>query len=380
MTAMPGSAVVVAKDEQRCIRRCLDSIVDAGFDDVLVVDTGSSDATVTIVREYADRGVRLVCTEWPESFARARNLAIDAVEPGWVMFIDADEWLTPESAESVPALLAGLGARDDAARTAFAPTIRDIDRTSYVDDVPRIFLTGSGIRYRGRVHEYAVLAGAEDAPAEVSTAPITFLHDGYSPGVLDHRVKMTRNLHLLEADLAEVPGNPRWPYFLVRDALPVLSAARIMELCRRLAHLAGNEDIVTGADRTAARTYYRETLRLACYRLVCDGDRNGVERLCADIDAADRIDSPDSHYFRLMVKVLDHTATDNDLQQAIGMRDDDDAMATSTLSQDGSHLDAVLAILLERSRGRATADEYRTLCTPWTDTFFENSALRTAPR
>src|SRR3712207_4237545 len=64
----PVSVVVLARDEERCLARCLDSVVGGGFDDIIVVDTGSVDATIDIARGYRSSGVRLIQYGWPGSF------------------------------------------------------------------------------------------------------------------------------------------------------------------------------------------------------------------------------------------------------------------------------------------------------------------------
>lgn len=69
-------------------------------------------------------------------------------------------------------------------------------------------------------------------------------------------------------------------------------------------------------------------------------------------------------------------ATDRDLLTSIRIRNDDNLMATSRLDRTGRHLDALIGLQLQVCKGRAVADEYRNLCAPWTDGFFERSLLR----
>ncbi|MFD1051367.1 glycosyltransferase, partial [Kibdelosporangium lantanae] len=75
-------AVVLTRDEERCVGRCLGSVLAFGFDDILVVDTGSVDGTVDVVRGHGP-GVRLHTSAWSDSFAAARNVGLDTIRADW---------------------------------------------------------------------------------------------------------------------------------------------------------------------------------------------------------------------------------------------------------------------------------------------------------
>ncbi|MFD1049038.1 glycosyltransferase, partial [Kibdelosporangium lantanae] len=226
----PVTVVILARDEERCIARCLDSVVGRGFDGVVVVDTGSLDRTTTIVAGY--EGVDLVAAPWSGSFAEARNVAIDHVRSGWIVFLDADEWMDDRSAEQLRTCLAVLGGLEDVDRLVFAPTIRNVGRDDAIDDVARIFRADSGIRYRGAVHEYPVISGPVDESVGMIGVDVVFHHDGYEPAIVQG--KRHRNLDLLRVAREEDPDNARWLHFLVRDGFPVLDRAEVLELCSTL--------------------------------------------------------------------------------------------------------------------------------------------------
>jgi len=84
------SAVVITLDEERNIRRCLESLIWAG--EIVVVDSGSTDATVEIAREYTDR----VLTHPFEDYVSQKNFALNQAAREWVLSVDADEVVTPE--------------------------------------------------------------------------------------------------------------------------------------------------------------------------------------------------------------------------------------------------------------------------------------------
>jgi glycosyltransferase involved in cell wall biosynthesis len=335
------------------VARCLDSVTGQGFADILVVDTGSVDRTVDIVAGYED--VRLLRMPWPGSFAAVRNHAIEAVKAEWVVFVDADEWLPPESAARLFSFPQG---------EVFAPRIREVGRGTVATGVPRILRTDSGIRFRGPVHEYVV--HADGTPVGLVRLDIEFLHDGYDPEVARAKGKRKRNLDLLDIAMAEEPDNPRWPCFRIRDAGLEISATRIMALCATLHGLLGRDDTLG---------YYRTAVGFACKALVAMGEWDSVHQLCDALEDVANGD-PDAHYFRSMLDLHQGVVTNRDLVRSIGIRNDEALVATSTLDPSGRHLDALIGVQLELCRSTAEADQYRKLCELWTDGFFERSLLR----
>ncbi len=90
------SAIVITRNEERNIAACLDTVAFA--DEVVVVDSGSTDATVALAR---GRGAIVVCTDdWP-GFGPQKNRALDHATGDWVFSIDADERVTPELRASI---------------------------------------------------------------------------------------------------------------------------------------------------------------------------------------------------------------------------------------------------------------------------------------
>jgi hypothetical protein len=93
------SACLIAQDEQERIAAALQSV--AFCDETIVVDGGSSDATVEIARAA---GARVIENPWP-GFAAQRNVALDAASGEWILQIDADERVSPALRASIQALL-----------------------------------------------------------------------------------------------------------------------------------------------------------------------------------------------------------------------------------------------------------------------------------
>lgn len=94
------SAFIICHNEADRIERCLVSLADWA-DEIIVLDSGSTDGTQDIVRRYTDQ---LVETDWP-GYGPQRNRALEHCRYEWVLSIDADEWLSEELKASIDAAL-----------------------------------------------------------------------------------------------------------------------------------------------------------------------------------------------------------------------------------------------------------------------------------
>ncbi len=106
MSRLPLSVLVTTLDEAENLQACLDSVCWA--DEVVVVDSGSSDATV----EIAHRAGARVLVHPYESAARQKNWALPLVRHPWVLILDADERVSPELAAEIQGVLAADGPAD----------------------------------------------------------------------------------------------------------------------------------------------------------------------------------------------------------------------------------------------------------------------------
>ncbi len=95
MNKISVSVAIVTKNEARNIKDALESVKD--FDDIVVVDSISSDNTTEICREYTDRVYE---QEW-QGYAAQKQTAIDYAKNNWVLILDADERVTPELKQEI---------------------------------------------------------------------------------------------------------------------------------------------------------------------------------------------------------------------------------------------------------------------------------------
>jgi len=162
------SVAMIVKDEEHNIRRALESIKDVA-DEIIVVDTGSTDRTPEIVKEYTDK---LYFHEWQNDFSEARNYSLQFPTCEWVLIYDADEEASEEFRKGIREF---LKAQKKEINTVYLPTISylDIDLTkTEVASTPRIFRKGT-ISYKNIVHNQAVYK------PKLVHANFPILHYGY---------------------------------------------------------------------------------------------------------------------------------------------------------------------------------------------------------
>lgn len=192
----PISLVMIVRDEEAVLGRCLASVADL-VDEVVVVDTGSSDDTVAIARSY---DASIAHFEWVDDFAAARNFSLSQATHPWRLVLDADQWVLDR--ERAAAVLEQLGhSTPDFIGLVGALETRE-DGTLNTDvvpfDLPRLLPHGVG--YTGRVHE-------QPAPLRhLVDLGLLIGHDGYRSDALAR--KEGRNAALLNAAIEDDPTDP----------------------------------------------------------------------------------------------------------------------------------------------------------------------------
>lgn len=222
-------AVTIAKNEAAEISGWLEAC--RRFSSLqLVADTGSSDNTKELA---AAAGASVFDIPWTGDFAAARNAALTAAgnhpegrDIPWVAMPDADEHITPDSAEKLAKIVENYTAMaftaPDAAPEAIAVTIVNIDaddkhirnREIHRFTAVRVFRNLPRLRYEGKIHEqlYCIEpdkrgAAAKRNPRTAVHPEIEIIHTGYSGNRV--REKIFRNLELLRSDIAARGESPR---------------------------------------------------------------------------------------------------------------------------------------------------------------------------
>ncbi len=194
---------MIVKNEERFLEQCLRSVGNVA-DEICIVDTGSSDRTVAIAHGF---GARVEHRQWRSDFAWARNEAISMASRRWILMLDADEELKPESIpvletlKNVPAHTTGVWIRcynrsDD---------YRGTGEMSHA--LVRIFPNNERIRFRGLIHEFVTLDESASGLNAVN-APVAVIHHGYLTEVVKQRDKAKRNFEIVQAAAKKDPSDP----------------------------------------------------------------------------------------------------------------------------------------------------------------------------
>ncbi|MEQ6886309.1 glycosyltransferase [Salicola sp. Rm-C-2C1-2] len=147
------SATVITYNEADNIGRCLESLKGLA-DEIIVVDSGSTDDTVAIARQYTDR---ITVTDWP-GFGTQKQRALEQATGEWVLSIDADERITPYLAREINHRLAGEP-NADAFKLRWAVTIygKRLDFGRSARAPLRLFRREGAAFSSARVHEAILL-------------------------------------------------------------------------------------------------------------------------------------------------------------------------------------------------------------------------------
>jgi tetratricopeptide (TPR) repeat protein len=196
-TDMKLSLCMIVRDEEEMLARCLAAVAPA-VDEIVIVDTGSTDRTIEIAREF---GANVIERQWTGSFSDARNASFEAATGDWIVYLDADEVLVAEDVDRLKALTGRVW------REAFY-----LVETNYTGDIDdggavtvnalRVFRNRPHYRFEGRLHEQI----AQHLPTyagRLEQSSVRIDHFGYLGVVRDAKEKSLRNLELLRAQQAE---------------------------------------------------------------------------------------------------------------------------------------------------------------------------------
>jgi glycosyltransferase involved in cell wall biosynthesis/DNA-binding SARP family transcriptional activator len=214
------SVCMIVKNEERFLGQCLASVKDIA-DELIVIDTGSTDRTVEIAREH---GAQVGYFEWCNDFAAARNASIAPATGDWILFLDADEELSPAEKQNLPALV-----NSDNVALIRLPLINTHQGQVSKSILPRLFRNIPAIQFQGCVHEgvyTALLKVSKEWQMDISLGDLLILHHGYTAEVISERNKVQRNYELLLKALEERPNEA---YFYMQLGLELRRMDRLAE-------------------------------------------------------------------------------------------------------------------------------------------------------
>ena len=190
---MPSiSLCMIVKNEERNLPRCLDSVQDL-VDEIVIVDTGSSDATRAAALRYTHRVYDFT---WRDDFAAARNFAFDQGTMDYLMWLDADDVLEEADRERFRREKAGLDPAVDVVMMPYHTAFDGTGAPAFTCERERLVRREAGLRWEGEVHEVIAPTG------RVAHWTAAVSHRKTGPGDPD------RNLRIYEGLLAAGRSRP----------------------------------------------------------------------------------------------------------------------------------------------------------------------------
>lgn len=221
------SLCMIVRDEEANLEACLESVKDY-VDEIVIVDTGSVDATKAIAARYADI---LVDYQWTGDFSAARNYSMDLATGNVILIMDADERLI-DGGEDLRRL-----ANRERFLCGYIHLINRVDQGPFTGDKvlhPRLFRSDPSMRYRFAVHnqiEDSVRQFMQDNPGTwvVDAAQTHFLHLGYDLAPDEARAKYTPRIDKLKACIGEARDDEEKAYYQFQAGLMIASAQSAAE-------------------------------------------------------------------------------------------------------------------------------------------------------
>lgn len=144
------SLCMIVKNEEKVLSRCLDSVIDA-VDEIVIVDTGSTDNTKKIAKAYTDK---VYDFEWKDDFASARNFSFSKGTKDYLMWLDADDVILPEDLKKLKELKKELDKdKTDAVMMRYNTAFDEEDNPVFYFYRERLIKRTISFEWKGRVHE-----------------------------------------------------------------------------------------------------------------------------------------------------------------------------------------------------------------------------------
>lgn len=203
------SICMMVKNEEKNLRKCLEnikSIIKSGLAELIIVDTGSTDGTIDIAKEYTNK---VYFHKWNKNFSEMRNISISYAKGEWIFILDADERL-----DDYDKLIKLMESSEIDNFNTILLQIRNLynnkDESKYNLIVsPRIFRNDGNFRYEGAVHNQPIFNGPN------LNVDINITHFGY---ISDDKELMERKFQrtseLLKSELLKNPNSLYYRYQL----------------------------------------------------------------------------------------------------------------------------------------------------------------------
>ncbi|MEE9605114.1 MAG: glycosyltransferase [Candidatus Scalindua sp.] len=189
------SLCMIVKNEEKFLPACLES-VNGHVDEIIIVDTGSTDSTVEIAKRY---NAKIYHHAWENSFSKARNYSLKYATCEWILILDADEEVNKKDARKLREVI-----KDNDTNIIYLPVInRPVEgKNISINNSERLFKNHLDFHYEGIVHNALKHSGLS------KKANIKIYHYGYHQGDEQMEKKFIRTSTLLREQIKDDPENP----------------------------------------------------------------------------------------------------------------------------------------------------------------------------
>jgi glycosyltransferase involved in cell wall biosynthesis len=185
---------MIVKNEEKVLRRCLASVRDL-VDEMIIVDTGSTDSTKAIAYEFTSN---VYDFEWVNDFSAAKNEAIRKAKGKWILVLDADEYVQPEGKEELKRFLSGLDPKQPIG--FLLPIVNFVgareDNKTMESYAARLFPNHPDLYYTSPIHEQLTYRHGE---LKHQRYDFYIFHTGYTDEVRLEKDKSKRNLSIFQS-------------------------------------------------------------------------------------------------------------------------------------------------------------------------------------
>lgn len=197
------SLCMIVKNEEGALKRCLDSVKDI-IDEIIIVDTGSTDNTKAIAAQYTDK---IYDFKWIDDFSAARNTAFIKAKMDYILWLDADDVIEPEDYKNFMKLKESMDLSVDSVTMNYNLAFDEYGNVAFSTRRNRLVKRERNFQWIGAVHEYLEVYG-NIIHSEVAITHRSLSHDS------------DRNLNIYEKRLKEGETfSPRDLYYFANELL-----------------------------------------------------------------------------------------------------------------------------------------------------------------
>lgn len=178
------SLCMIVKNEQAVLSRCLSSVADIA-DEMIIVDTGSTDSTIEIAKSFTDH---VFSFPWQDDFSAARNASLSHAKMDFCLWLDADDVLEEPDRQALIALKSTLSLDVDIVMMKYHTDFDKNGHPTFTYYRERLLQNGKGFEFVGAIHEVVIPKG------NILYSPIAITHKKLHPSDPNRNIKIFESM------------------------------------------------------------------------------------------------------------------------------------------------------------------------------------------